>query len=107
VNVRGAINGGATPLFWAAAKSQPELVRVLLRHGAQVNVSFGRGETALRAAQQVASVHAKSAASLQMQVAQAPPEQRAAMRKLLKAEQAKWRDAVATVRLLKQAGATR
>lgn len=41
---------GATPLFAAIQGGDPEMVRLLLKHGANVNVSYAGGQTALMSA---------------------------------------------------------
>ncbi len=46
-NVNQRSNFGYTPLHFAAARGQPDLVAYLIAHGAEVNVSASDGETPL------------------------------------------------------------
>jgi ankyrin repeat protein len=105
-NVVGMSPGG-TVLSWAAAKAEPDLVRLLLRNGAQVNQRDSSGGTALQAALQRLHAHKIGVAALRIAIAKNVPEQRTESRKRLQAEQSRLRDAETTVQILKQAGATK
>ena len=41
---------GRTPLFWACVRQDPELVRILLEHGASINIADSRQQTPLHVA---------------------------------------------------------
>ncbi len=52
------IPDGKTPLFWAAEAEQPEIIKLLRKHGADPNVIDNAGYTPIRYARQKATIQA-------------------------------------------------
>lgn len=99
--------GRITTLSYAAAKGDPELVRLLIQHGADVDASDRFGYTAAKLARRTAYSRAAGQAFYQRLAAEAPPSHRPGMSNLLDSARNKRLDAEATVRILKRAGATK
>jgi ankyrin repeat protein len=64
-NVNARDEKGATPLIWAAISGRPQVVEILLAHGADGKVKNKDGLTALALSKRITAGHKKSLAEAQ------------------------------------------
>jgi ankyrin repeat protein len=100
-------NFGRTSLLYAAERGDLELVRVLVRYGADVNARDVIGQTPLMTAQRLRANQIMALAAFRTMARREPPEQQPPIKRRLDGLRAEFQDTEAIMQLLIQAGATR